>query len=299
MNNLRLSFLMGCLLLCLGSTTMYGQKKDPVRSKLKWDRLAAPSNADGEIEKIYFGYTRPDGKHFNLTADLMFPVAADQFTGGDIEEPDINFDGIPDLIISLGAQNGYGTVVYDGFVWNAKTKKFDWVDSFREIGNPEINASEENIIGYDRQEQGTEVSEWMWGGTDLVMIDRHFEVADTDYETIETRQMRERALVGYWEWVDDGEKPSTIHLTLDLQHEAMTLYVNECTIYGSTAAFDLECDYENGILTLKDTPERARGTGSLQAQLRLNERGDLTGNYECRVGEKKTKGTVTLRKKDE
>ena len=77
----------------------------------------------------------------------MFPVAADQFTGGDIEEPDINFDGIPDLIISLGAQNGYGTVVYDGFVWNAKTKKFDWVDSFREIGNPEINASEENIIG--------------------------------------------------------------------------------------------------------------------------------------------------------
>ena len=109
---------------------------------------------------------------------------------------------------------------------------------------------------------------------------------------------------GSWVWlaeavVDDGEKPSTIHLTLDLQHEAMTLYVNECTIYGSTAAFDLECDYENGILTLKDTPDRARGTASLQAQLRLNERGDLTGNYECRVGEQKTKGTVTLRKKDE
>ena len=140
-----------------------------------------------------------------------------------------------------------GWELVDGFL----AKKFDWVDSFREIGNPEINASEENIIGYDRQEQGTEVSEWMWGGTDLVMIDRHFEVADTDYETIETRQIQERALVGYWEWVDDGEKPSTIHLTLDLQHEAMTLYVNECTIYGSTAAFDLECDYENGILTLK------------------------------------------------
>lgn len=155
-------FFIAFVLLLMSVSTAGAQKTDKVRSRLKWDRLAAPSNADGDIEKVYFGYTRPDGKHFNLVADLPFPVASDQFTGGDIKEPDINFDGIPDLMISLGSVNGIGDFIYEGYVWDSQTRRFRLIKHFRDIINPEIEPEKNRIMSYDRHDDVIEISEWCW-----------------------------------------------------------------------------------------------------------------------------------------
>ena len=150
------------LLSVFAVSTAGAQKTDNVRSRLKWDRPSAPSNAEGEIEKVYFGYTRPDGKHFNLVAELPFPVASDQFKGGDIKEPDINFDGIPDLMISLGSLNGIGDFIYEGYVWDSQTHRFRLIKHFRDIINPEIEPEKNRIMSYDRHDDVIEVSEWSW-----------------------------------------------------------------------------------------------------------------------------------------
>ena len=156
-------------------STACAQKSDNVRNRLKWDRPAAPSNADGNIKKVYFGYTRPDGKHFNLVCDLPFPVASDQFTGGDIIESDINFDGIPDLMISLGSVNGIGDFIYEGYLWDTQTRRFQLIKHFRDIINPEVEPEKNRIMSYDRHDDVIEISEWRWKVGVLMKTDSRIE----------------------------------------------------------------------------------------------------------------------------
>ena len=62
---------------------------------------------------------------------------------GWISETDINFDGVPDLMIYMGLQ-AWGQVAsfYDAYVWNVEKAQFDHVDIFDSIGEPLID--EEN-----------------------------------------------------------------------------------------------------------------------------------------------------------
>lgn len=279
----------------LSFVSVSAQNSDPIRDQLKWDRLAAPSNDNNEIEKLYFGYTRPDGKHFDIIAELPFAIAADQFNGGWIKEDDINFDGIPDLQISLGSLNGIGAFTYEGYVWNPSARQFNWVEDFRQIINPEVSPGDKVVIGHELIENIMSLSEWRWEGRGLVLTDLRYENNDDYTPTDAERRMQSEALVGEWQWAVDGELPSEIQLCLSLDCEDGMLYVSECTIYGSTATFDIDCTYSNGIMKLMDAPGLAPGMSSLSAQLRLNPRGDLVGFFRCRVGENKSKGTVTLR----
>ncbi len=151
------------------------QKDDPIRSQIKWDSLAAPANNDGEIETIYFGYTRPDGKHFSLNTELTFPIASDEFKGGDVFEKDINFDGIPDLQISLGYISGFGTEIFDAWVWDSQKQEFVNVEGYSEIPSPEIDEANKRIMSYDRTDDEIEVAEYKWKNGMLVLTDRHTE----------------------------------------------------------------------------------------------------------------------------
>ena len=281
------------------SCTSQAQKSDPVRNQLKWDRLAAPSNADGEIDAVYFGYTRPDGKHFDLKTELTFPIEPDQFRGGGIYEKDINFDGIPDLQVSLGYISGFGSEIFDAWIWNTHKQQFVNVEGYAEIPNPEIDVANRRIMSYDRHDDEMEVAEYKWKDGMLVLTARHTEKVEKEgNDEADIHLMQAQALVGEWRWVDDGQLPSGIQLILSLDIEDRTLYCSEATIYGSTAAFDLDCSYMNGRLTLTDAFGLSDEMSSLFASLKLNERGDLYGTYECTVGENHSKGTVTLRKSD-
>lgn len=287
------------LLFIVFSVDSYAQRKDPVRDKLKWDKLAAPSNSDGEIEKIYFGYTRPDGKHFNLNSELTFPIPAEEFMGGDVYEKDINFDGIPDIQISLGFISGYGAELFDAWVWNPKKHIFENVELYSNIVNPEIDAENKRIMSYNHIDDVIEINEWKWVDGQLKNTDRAYQDANDDYTpTPDEHLMQCKALVGEWWWVDDGQLPSDIQLILNLDIEDATLYCSEAQIYGSNAAFDLDCSYNKGILTLTDAFGASDELSSLKLRLQLNPRGDLYGTFECTVGEHYSKGTVTLRMKE-
>ena len=64
---------------------------------------------------------------------------------------DINFDGIPDLQIFLGYYtNGRVEAVYAAYVWNRKSKRFERVEGFEDIVNPEVNAKAKTITSTAR-----------------------------------------------------------------------------------------------------------------------------------------------------
>lgn len=67
------------------------------------------------------------------------------------DKEDINFDGIPDLQIFLGYYtNGRVEAVYAAYVWNRKSKRFERVEGFEDIVNPEVNAKAKTITSTAR-----------------------------------------------------------------------------------------------------------------------------------------------------
>lgn len=122
-----------------------GKNIDPVRQQLIWQAPAAPSNDEGEIENIYLAYNTPDGQEHQLVCELPWPVEADQFVGGDIEEEDVNFDGIPDLQVSTGFTNATGhNAMYTWFVWDKNSHSFIEVEDIIII-SPSIDKQKKRI----------------------------------------------------------------------------------------------------------------------------------------------------------
>lgn len=111
------------------------------------------------------------------------------------------------------------------------------------------------------------------------------------------------SLVGEWIWKDEGEDvegedPSDIQLTLSLVlDDKGALIVDECTIFGSTAVFNLDCFWNNGVLRLFDKKDNPKEFSSLKAELRPTPYGDFTGSYKTVVGEVKSSGHLSLTRK--
>ncbi len=102
-----------------------GDKNDPIRNQLTWMAPAAPSNDEGDIENIYIDYITPDGQEHHIICELPWPTNASVFAGGDIEEEDINFDGIPDMQVTVGYFDGTGhNPMYMYYVWDMETHLF-------------------------------------------------------------------------------------------------------------------------------------------------------------------------------
>ena len=153
------------------------EKTDPIRQKITWQPTAAPSNEEGEIEKVYLAYNTPDGKEHNLVCNMPWPVAADMFVGGDIEEKDINFDGIPDLQVFLCFLDGTGrNAIYDGFVWDTATHTFLPVEGYSDIISPNIDEEGKYIVGRQISfEETADVEQYEWRDDRLQRTYRRFE----------------------------------------------------------------------------------------------------------------------------
>ncbi len=285
-------------------STASAQKSDSERRRLKWDKIAAPSNADGDIEKVYFGYTRPDGKHFNLVAELPYPVASDEFTGGEIRQQDINFDSIPDLMISLVSVNGGMDFIYEGYVWDPVTFQFQLIKHFRDIVNPDIDFLNKRIISLGCHDDVIEAWVFKWKNGRLVKTDYDVTEKEGYKPTAEETRLQNESLAGKWKWVDDDEFSSDIPLILSLSSNHGDLSVNEFTVNDTTVTFglfDIECSYFNRVLTLKNPPYIKGRVDSCQIYARLQRTpgGDLIGTFSYSVGGQNSQGTVTLRKLEE
>ena len=156
--------------------TKIKKKGDPIRQQITWQAPAAPSNEDGEIEKLYLAYNTPDGQEHQIICELPWPVEADQFVGGDMEEEDINFDGIPDLQVFIGYTNATGhNAIYNWYVWDTTLHSFIEVEEPLII-SPHINREDKTI-------------------TTRMIID--------DTASFEEYQWKEGKLVKTHEWSDD------------------------------------------------------------------------------------------------
>lgn len=75
-----------------------------------------------------------------------------------LKEEDINFDGIPDLMIFRGyvGYGGQGGDVFEAYVWDAEQRAFVYVEKFNSLPDPTFNA-EEKIIKVDYRESLADV----------------------------------------------------------------------------------------------------------------------------------------------
>jgi hypothetical protein len=186
-----LSLLMLTSALSISANVTGMKKTDPIRQKITWQAPAAPSNADGEIEKIYLAYNTPDGKEHQLICEMPWPVYADIFVGGDISEEDINFDGIPDLQVLLCYLDASGhNPLYDGFVWDTATHTFLPVEGYSDIVGPTIYAENKCIVGrLISLEETADIDQYEWRNGRLQRTYHRFEYdiyGNKGGETIDT-----------------------------------------------------------------------------------------------------------------
>lgn len=123
------------------------------------------------VDSIITTVTDKQGKSF-LLVSYTEPLDPEYWRGfGDIVEDDINFDGIPDLMICLGPTNAFGGFTYDGYVWDKKLHKFIQVENFNEIMDPAYVPSEKKIIGTFRIDNNYWTSIYQWQNGKLVLIE--------------------------------------------------------------------------------------------------------------------------------
>ncbi len=91
---------------------------------------------------------------------------------------DINFDGIPDLMVYIGL-NAVGRVseYYDGFVWNDEEKCFAMVLDFDLISNPVIHPDTKTITSTARTD-AVEITTWTYA-----WVDGYLEIIDETTST--------------------------------------------------------------------------------------------------------------------
>lgn len=99
---------------------------------------------------------------------------------GTIEEEDINFDGIPDVVVCLGDFGvGDSYFFYDALVWNNNDNCFEQVEKYSGIANPVIDTEKKMIVSeYTNLEGSTYREEYAWKDGKLTMIDSSSESSD-------------------------------------------------------------------------------------------------------------------------
>ena len=128
-------------------------------------KLFNPYNEDSEwMEKIQVSFEVNEKKidKLSFTEDLMGAFTSEQEETLDwVTENDINFDGIPDVMVFLG-NSPRAQSLYKAFVWNPVTRQFYEVAAFDEIQEPDFNKKAKTITSYVRDVDGVYVDVYKW-----------------------------------------------------------------------------------------------------------------------------------------
>ena len=142
------------------------------------------TDSEGYIGRIFVkGYTTQDEEpQMEYERDLVERLAeapsVDEAARWVDERTDINFDGIPDLLVFIG-RNCVGRVseYYAGFVWNDEEKCFNMVLDFDLISNPVVHPDTKTITSTARTD-AVEITTWTYA-----WVDGHLEIIDETTST--------------------------------------------------------------------------------------------------------------------
>lgn len=85
-------------------------------------------------------------------------------------EKDINFDGVPDLMVYLGVTNN-AQAVYKAFVWNPVTRQFYDVVAFQNIEEPTFDTENKTITSVARDGMTLYIDTYKWKNGKLTLVE--------------------------------------------------------------------------------------------------------------------------------
>ena len=157
---------------------IHGQQGTPGREDYRF-KVSFANDSEGYIGRIIVkGYTPQSDSpvteyEYELVERLAELPSEEEAANYVDDKTDINFDGIPDLMIFIG-RNCVGRVseYYAGYVWDHEDKCFAMVPGFDEISNPIVHADTKTITSTART-NAVEITTWTlaWEGGHLEIID--------------------------------------------------------------------------------------------------------------------------------
>ena len=122
-------------------------------------------------------------KSQQFVSELIWPKDMDFLGGaGEVEEEDINFDGIPDVQLYLGNFTIDSPMeYYAAYVWDEASQSFQEVETYAGLPNPVINTEKQRIICSYYDASGAFNEEiYGWKDRTLNLIESHVEEAEED-----------------------------------------------------------------------------------------------------------------------
>ena len=93
-----------------------------------------------------------------------------------VTEDDINFDGIPDVMVYIGTSTRAQSI-YKVYVWNPQTRQFYYVESFEDIQEPDIDKKTKTITSCVRDVDGMYIEKYKWKNGKLTQVSSKKETA--------------------------------------------------------------------------------------------------------------------------
>ena len=148
----------------------------PQRSDYTFRTEVRAINDDGDVRWDTIVVYLTDGKghtqQFYSQAQPLDTTMWDKRSIGQIVEDDWNFDGIPDLQVSMGPMNGSGNVTYDVWLWDDKAHRFVYLETPAEIVDPYVDTAHQTIVSTWRLDDEVEIIRYKWKDGQLVESER-------------------------------------------------------------------------------------------------------------------------------
>ena len=136
-------------------------------------KLADKYDDTGDSEwmnTIYVTFMANDKEQLSFEEPLNGAVSSEMEETLDwIEEKDINFDGIPDVLVYLGLTRQAQTL-YKAYVWNPVTRQFYEVKEFQEIEEPDFDSQAKTITSTARDGTTLYIDTYQWKNGKLTKI---------------------------------------------------------------------------------------------------------------------------------
>lgn len=199
MNRITLLFAMGALMVSCGMNTNQENPVSNVASvpaETATETVVKPlSERDGYTFSTTFRKDESDQcddiiltcqkgeKSQQFVCELIWPKDMDFLGGaGEIEEEDVNFDGIPDVQLYLGSFSIDSPLeYYAAFVWDETSQSFKEVEAYAGLPNPTIDAEKQRIVSTYHDISGAHNEDiYGWKDGTMTLIESRVEEAEED-----------------------------------------------------------------------------------------------------------------------